>query len=480
LALIVDACDYFRHLREVIIATRQQLMLIGWDFDLEIEMLPGESDKDGLAPDGLPNKIGPFLEKVIERNTDLHIYILKWNGAVLVAPGRLAPGAALAAFGSARIHFALDGHHPFGACHHQKIVVADDSIAFCGGIDMTENRWDTSEHLPNDPRRLRKDGSPSEPWHDATTAVSGPAAAALGDLARQRWKRAQDETLEEPSPRDAAVWPDDLSPNATDIEVGIARTQPPFDGSPLINEIEKSLLHAIETAESSLYIESQYFTGDSVCEALEKRLKEKGGPEIVIINPEYALSPFEDDAMHEQRDRKISQLSDADREERFRMYYPVTKAEQSIYVHAKIFIADQKILHIGSANMNNRSMGSDTECNMIIEGQEELIAGFRTRLLSEHLAVSAEEFDETHKERGGLIAAVEALNSTDGRGLRKMIDRPSSLRGNLLADTQIMDPRYAEGDTTSAGQGIRPRHIAALIGTTVAGYLGWRGWRKRK
>src|SRR3546814_19764954 len=42
-----------------------------------------------------------------------------------------------------RITVKLDGHHPTDASHHQKIVVLDDCFAFCGGIDMTGDRWDT-------------------------------------------------------------------------------------------------------------------------------------------------------------------------------------------------------------------------------------------------------------------------------------------------------------------------------------------------
>lgn len=182
LALIVDGADYLAALRQVIGQARRELLLIGWDFDFEIEMLPGESDDDGNAPDGLPNQVGPFLEAVVEQSPDLHVHILKWNGAVVAAPGRLLSTAAVYVFSHDRIHLALDGHHPFGACHHQKIIVADTSFAFCGGIDVTENRWDTSDHTPGDPRRVDKDGDLLGPWHDATTAMTAPSLNRLATL----------------------------------------------------------------------------------------------------------------------------------------------------------------------------------------------------------------------------------------------------------------------------------------------------------
>ena len=86
LTLVVDGQNYFAALRQVFRQARRELLLIGWDFDFEMEMLPGESDDDGNAPDGLPNQVGAFLEAVVEQSLDLHVYILKWNGAIMQRP----------------------------------------------------------------------------------------------------------------------------------------------------------------------------------------------------------------------------------------------------------------------------------------------------------------------------------------------------------------------------------------------------------
>ncbi|WP_223870706.1 phospholipase D-like domain-containing protein [Salipiger aestuarii] len=480
-SLIVDAADYFRVLRKVFIAAQKELLLIGWDFDFELEMLPGESDEDGRAPDGFPNKMGAFIEAVLENAPDLHAYLLKWNGAVLAAPGRILPSLALDMFGNDRIHFALDGHHPFGACHHQKIVVADDSIAFCGGIDVTEDRWDTSDHLPDDPRRERKDGTLAGPWHDATSAMTGPAAKALAELSRIRWHRATEETLERPRDCDALQWPETLDTNARNVDVAIARTEPPYDGEPLINEIEKLYLRSIEAATKSIYIESQYFAAEKICAALETRLREPDGPEIVVINPLEAESQLEDEAMHVLRGRMIDRLTAADAHQgRFRIYHPANSAGEAIYVHAKIMIVDDRILRLGSSNLNDRSMGFDTECDVAVEGPAELVTGFRTRLLSEHLDVTPDVFAETLQEQGTLIAAIERLNSAEGRGLRRIVPDDETSLGNFLADSRLLDPRYLPGQTTSAGEGLRPRHLAIFAGVALVGYLGWKAWSKRR
>lgn len=477
--LIVDAADYFRVLREIFLGARQQLMLIGWDFDFELEMLPGESDEDGNAPDGYPNQLGAFVEAVVERTPELNVYLLKWNGAVLAAPGRLVPSLALSLFGGDRIHFALDGHHPFGACHHQKIVVADDALAFCGGIDATEDRWDTPDHLPEDPRRVRKDGTPSDPWHDATSALSGPAAAALGELSRRRWLRATGDEIERPEGALMSEWPDRLPVDAEGVDVAIARTEPPFDEEPLINEIEQLYLAGIKSARRYIYIESQYLAAETICEALKARLAETDGPEIVIINPRDAESQLEDDAMHVLRERLVEELKRADHQNRFRIYFPVTKEGDPIYVHAKIMIIDDHLLRLGSSNLNNRSMGFDTECDVAIEQPAQVIEGFRTRLIAEHLGQTPERVAEVIAQKGSMIGTIETLNGKEGRGLRAVFRGSETVIGGFLANTRLLDPRYHPGEVTSTGRGIRPRHMALIAGGLGVAWLAWKKWGRR-
>ena len=99
----------------------------------------------------------------------------------------MLPAARIKLLSPDQVHLAFDGRHPIGACHHQKIAVIDDSLAFCGGIDMTGDRWDTRDHRDGDPHRVQPSGKPYKPWHDAISAVQGPVAHALGELFRRRW-----------------------------------------------------------------------------------------------------------------------------------------------------------------------------------------------------------------------------------------------------------------------------------------------------
>ena len=53
-----------------------------------------------------------------------------------------------------RLRLVLDADHPPAGSHHQKVVVIDDKVAFCGGIDITTSRWDTREHPADPAKRL--------------------------------------------------------------------------------------------------------------------------------------------------------------------------------------------------------------------------------------------------------------------------------------------------------------------------------------
>ena len=71
----------------------------------------------------------------------------------------------------------------------------DDRLAFCGGGDIGVDRWDTPGHLDVDLRRIMPDQECHAPRHEVMMMVDGEAARALGDLVRERWRRATGEAL---------------------------------------------------------------------------------------------------------------------------------------------------------------------------------------------------------------------------------------------------------------------------------------------
>jgi phospholipase D1/2 len=110
---------------------------------------------------------------------------------------------------------------------------------------------------------------------------------------------------------------------------------------------------------------------------------------------------------------------------------------------------DDRLLRIGSSNLNNRSMGLDTECDLSIEAvagtprQEEIaatIVGFRDRLLGEHLGVPPEEVAALLAETGSLVQTIEQLMTPDGRSFVEFEPPDLGPIDSTLAETELLDP----------------------------------------
>jgi phospholipase D1/2 len=479
-AVIVDAADYFAHAKDAMLKARQSIMLIGWDFDLRIRLTPEGQGEDGRM------RLGDFLKMLVRRRPELRIYILKWDMAVLFTMRwQIVPMILYDLIGTRRIHLRFDSTHPHTAAHHQKIVVIDDAIAFCGGIDMTDHRWDTREHAPRDSRRIDPSGKQYGPWHDSTSAVDGHAACCLGELARSRWLAATGQRLPIPNAGED-IWPDGLAPLVRNACVAIARTFPDYQGRPAVHEIEALYLAAIRAARHFIYFENQFFASKRIAEALIARLQEENGPEILVINPKSAESWLEEEIMDSARALLVQRLRAADRYGRFRIYEPVDAAGRSVYVHSKVMIVDDRLLRVGSSNIDNRSMGFDSECDLAIEGREQeeqsAIRNFRDGLLAEHLNVSSEKVAEAITAQETLVAAVESLRNEKGRSLRPLRLRAVDETEEILVESRFADPeRPAEPEwrLEHAAKRATLRHpVAACVGivgiVTAIALLGLR------
>jgi phospholipase D1/2 len=442
LALIVDAEHYFRELRRAMIKAHRSIMMIGWDFDLRIHLDPEDQGE-------WPAQLGRLINRLVKRKPELEVRLLKWDlGAVKTVGRGSTPLFMLGWLTDERITLKLDSAHPAGSCHHQKIVVVDDVLAFCGGIDVTIGRWDTRQHRDQDRRRKSPWGFKQPPWHDATVAVSGDAARALGDLARQRWRRATGENLKPPRTGED-YWPAKLRPLLQDVDVAISRTLPKHKNDRGAREIETLYLDAIRCAQHTIYIETQYLASRAIGEALAQRLEEKDGPEIVIVNPESAEGWLEETVMGPARAAIVSKLEAADRHDRFRLYCPVTARRKPIYVHAKIMIVDKRLLRVGSSNLNNRSMGFDTECDLAIEAipghMDEkrigaAIESVTNDLLAEHLGALVETVAEVRRRARTLIGTIEQLSKPRKKRLVPL-RLPEFTNAELsLAESHLLDP----------------------------------------
>jgi phosphatidylserine/phosphatidylglycerophosphate/cardiolipin synthase-like enzyme len=279
-------------------------------------------------------------------------------------------------------------------------------------------------------------------------AVDGNAARALGQLARARWEVAGGDPIPSPSAK-AAAWPKALKPMFREVDVAISRTRGAHKDVEPVREIEALFLDQVHSAKRWLYAENQYFASRKIAQAVIERLAEPDGPEFVIVNPTSGRGWLDEEAMSPARARLLQAVRKADRHGRFRIYSPVTAAGEDIYVHAKILIVDDRVIHVGSANMNNRSMGLDSECDLSIDTAltanrqaAPAISAMLHDLLAEHLGEPAARIRQEITDRGSLIGAIEAL-AGEGRTLGPIEPVAPTALEQVLADNEALDPESA-------------------------------------
>lgn len=410
-AILVDGAAFFAAVRAACLKAHRTIFIVGWDIDSRTELVG-----DHAPDDGYPTNLAAFLTELVARRPALRIHLLLWDYSLLYAHEREPmPRLFLNWQMPPQVTFCLDSTVPFGSSQHQKLVVVDDALAFSGGLDLTIRRWDTSGHEPHDARRVDPSGEPYRPFHDVQMMVDGEAARALALLTRQRWchaKGGEPEVHPEGDP-----WPEACEPDFTDVEIGIARTQPRYHREQEVREVEALFVESIGRAERSIYIENQFTTAGVIAAALACRLRERPHLEVVIVAPRSHDSFVERRTMRNGRLRFWRTVRAAGGD-RVRLVYPAV-GDTHTMIHSKITVIDDTFLRVGSANMNNRSMGADTECDLAIEARTEderaAIARLRNRLLGEHCGVPPEEVAAALAAHGSLVRAADTLSGNGHR-----------------------------------------------------------------
>jgi phosphatidylserine/phosphatidylglycerophosphate/cardiolipin synthase-like enzyme len=436
--VIVDAADYYLHIGRAMEAAERRIFIIGWDFDTRIALEPDEQGKG--------ESLGHFFHRLAHERPGREIDVLKWNFGALKQFFR--PAAVIWLYRwwrTKRIEMRFDSAHPPGCSHHQKIVVIDDALAACGGIDISTHRWDRGEHRDDDSHRTGPDGKPYGPWHDATMLMRGAVANDLSELGRERWQLATDEELETIEPGDDD-WPEGLPVMFKEVDIAISRTHAAYRGTAEVREIERLYLDMIASARRFIYFENQYFTSAKIAACIAARMEEPNPPEIVLVMPRSAEGWLEQAAMDGARLKLMAAIGHKDPGNRFRIYVPVTEGGTDIYVHAKVAVVDDRLLRVGSSNLNNRSMGLDSECDVTIDAAlpanrdiGPAITALRHRLLAEHLGCSEEQFAEAERQASSMVDAIEALRG-DGKTLELLDMESLGATQEFIAENELLDP----------------------------------------
>lgn len=427
-ALLVDGEQYFGVLREALLQAREQILIAGWDFDSRILLPPAKhcSPTDELAC--APLELGELLGYLLRTRPGLRIDVVRWDYHWLYRGDREADTREkLTSLG---VHFHEHDEHPVTGCVHYKVVVIDDVLAFCGGMDLTHHRWDTCSHDPDDASRCDCTGS-YMPVHDTQLCVTGPVAAHLGSYLRDHWP-SPDNAPRRPTRRDA-FWPASLPVEFENIRTGICRTQPNTLGEN-VREIEAFYLAAIGATKRTLYIENQYFTSTRIAQAIAERCRSEAALEGLLVGMERPKTHVELHTMGYGRLQFHDVLIEAGVSERVPLVAAMNGG-RAINLHSKTAIFDDRWLTVGSANLNRRSMGFDVECNLALEAtttaHRQTMKYLRNRLVAEHLGMSIEQVEASLHEQG--LAGLPKLAS-ETRHLEPLQPlKPEPIFGPVLA-----------------------------------------------
>ncbi|MEA2367387.1 MAG: hypothetical protein QOH38_105 [Thermoleophilaceae bacterium] len=372
--VLIDGEEAFEAIDEAIRGARSHVHVAAWHVDPEF-VLRRSGPHAGVE----------LRELLAEASRRAEVRVLQWAGAPLpvfdptrksVREGR----RRLLDVDGTAVRCALDTKERPMHCHHEKLVIVDDEVAFVNGIDMTAlagDRLDEQTH----PARGRLG------WHDAGLRIRGPLVADVARHFAARWRDVDGEELPEPATPETAGT----------VEAQLVRTVPErvYEFLPRGEfSILESYLRALRSAERLVYLENQFLWSPEACGLLAEKLERPPRDDfrVVVLLPERANNGQDDTR------GQLGILAEADDRGGGGRFLACTLRSRSgerserLYVHAKIGIVDDRWLTVGSANVNAHSFFNDSEVN-VVTCDESLARDTRLRLWAEHLERSRSEVD---------------------------------------------------------------------------------------
>ncbi|KAH7463791.1 Phospholipase D gamma 1 [Phytophthora ramorum] len=399
-----------------------RVMYTGWDTCV----IPFEADVD---PTGAKTGFDVMFKGIVERGGSVNL--LSWPNFLLTSQNTNARDAINeippSKVNGAKAVYLFDDRLPLVASsHHQKTIVIaankstgkdDHPISYVGGIDLTNDRWDTIYHNNTAIREAANIPFRNKGWMDAHFRIHGPASKEVANNFLQRWNSdykpcqgLEDDLLSFDNPDYEKLPPIDYASSNTSSKLGnqsiqIVRTfsctykhykefAPRGEQS-----LFKARLKALRNAKNFIYIEDQYFIYvpellDALMEVLPRiqRL-------IVLVQPPDTL--LKASGYEKYLYEMIGPMK-----EKFpnKVQIYTTKKDLDIYVHTKLVLIDDVYVSLGSANWNRRSMTSDSELNANVIDDEtvkspdgvtvlKLARDMRIRKFVEMTRLSYEELD---------------------------------------------------------------------------------------
>lgn len=349
---IWETGPYAQRVFELLTGAQRYAVFVGWQVDSRIRL------NDPVHGE----RFGDFLTRLCREKPGFEVFGLMWAHPLFLAPLREWPAKQRWGRLPDRVRFVFDGKHPWGACHHEKLVIVDGKVALCGGVDLCHKRWDTPEHV------FETGSRPHDPYHDFSVQVTGPVVDRLLEHVGARWRRVSEIPFPTPIP----------SPPLSQrpLRVWLSRTR--AWGAP-IREVEALVRELCLSTRHSLFLEGQYYWSRRINRWLIQRMKSahrNGGLRIRLI-----LSPLETLRGVSGLMRKIELSLLARLRKSARRWHtglsislPYSRSTQSearkpIYVHSKVLLVDDRYLSVGSTNFSDRTFRVDTELQLTLEAR---------------------------------------------------------------------------------------------------------------
>ncbi len=360
LEVLIDGEAALGRMVDEIRAARHSVHVSGWFLSPEFVMRGGEE----------PVVVRNLLAEAARR---VQVRVLLWAGAplpVFKPSRRMARAVRDQLLAAGPLDCALDSRERPMHCHHEKTIVIDGRVAFVGGIDLTAMAGDRRDS-PRHPARA------AVGWHDVASVAHGPVVADVANHFALRWHGVTGQAL-------ATVEPPEASGSST---VQLVRTVPEgrYPGLPDGTfGILETYARAIRSAQRLIYLESQYLWSAEIIQLLAEKLRNPPGDDfrLLLVLPGRPYGGADDTR------GGLAELVDADggagRVLACSLYAPAGDVADLIYVHAKVGVIDDRVLIVGSANLNDHSMFNDTEAALVTDDAE-LARDTRLRLWSEHL-----------------------------------------------------------------------------------------------
>jgi phosphatidylserine/phosphatidylglycerophosphate/cardiolipin synthase-like enzyme len=407
--LLIDGEDGWAAVARAIAEARKTIRIATWVYDPQMELLRPDPVADPAAR--VLNTIHRMLQARAAEG--VLVQLLLWDPPLLPLSRQTLSAARTAMDGfevlseknPTQLPIFQDEHElsnlfvgglPIGS-YHQKTVVCDGKVGFCGGMNLKQNDWDTRLHRIFDPARCRfsrprvfrqkvrdlAESSDHPPRHDFMARIEGPSVAHLEENFRQRWNRLLDRGVlhAENSTRVDESFAEEMVGTSA---VQVVRTMPePYEERGILDV----WLRAIKNATKLIYIEDQYFRSVAISEAIALALQKKPDLQVIAITSEsHANQPITG-----QWSRVCFDIIRAVRPE-FELHalHVVgtdcrgNRCSVCVDNHGKLLIVDDTFLMVGSCNVNDRGLDYEGECNLAIVDPE-FVARARQDLFHDYL-----------------------------------------------------------------------------------------------